>query len=538
MEKLIRAIVKAAVKSVSPVLADLLDAGAGTFLDARDSAKAADIAGRLIQRTRESVVAWLTAEGLGAEALEPVTPVLEAVAATTGQVVRSWHEAGFDAERAADTAMVSHDRLLAAYSDPERRVCRATLIALFNALGTDTKALEATETEFRRGVLSGLADLGRRLTSLTDRDQQALAEAVKSAVLSLHVLPWRADWSPPGALLRADIDDPVPFHGREQEVNELLHWCRADASIVVRLYTGAGGIGKTRLLREVVRQMRLIGWQGGFVDSALVEDASPFWRALVAGAEGRLYVIDYAETRRHVVIRLLRELLCVPGMPQRRLVLLARAADEWWDHLRSEGQGVGDLLSSRATQTIPLGPLALTPELRRQSYGLAATHFARKLGQPIPQRVPDDLEREEYGRALLLHMAALAAVEGTEVRGDQGILHYVLARERRFWSTRIEDFGIPRHLHRGIGRVMAVITLAGGVHSREEAMTLIGRVPFFADQSRAIAESVAQLLHETYPGTRWVEPILPDLLGEQLCQEELEEDPDALLSMVLGERAQ
>jgi hypothetical protein len=28
------------------------------------------------------------------------------------------------------------------------------------------------------------------------------------------------------------------------------------------------------------------------------------------------------------------------------------------------------------------------------------------------------------------------------------------------------------------------------------------------------------LLHETYPGTKWIEPILPDLLGEHLIQVE------------------
>jgi hypothetical protein len=43
------------------------------------------------------------------------------------------------------------------------------------------------------------------------------------------------------------------------------------------------------------------------------------------------------------------------------------------------------------------------------------------------------------------------------------------------------------------------------------------------------------MLHELYPGERWIEPILPDLLGEHLCQEELEQDPDALLGLVLDQ---
>jgi hypothetical protein len=39
-----------------------------------------------------------------------------------------------------------------------------------------------------------------------------------------------------------------------------------------------------------------------------------------------------------------------------------------------------------------------------------------------------------FDRALLLHMAALASIEGIAVKGDQGVLDHALDRERRFWQ--------------------------------------------------------------------------------------------------------
>jgi hypothetical protein len=46
--------------------------------------------------------------------------------------------------------------------------------------------------------------------------------------------------------------------------------------------------------------------------------------------------------------------------------------------------------------------------------------------------------------------------------------------------------------------------------------------------------AVAHLLHECDPGDRWIEPILPDLLGEHLVQREMENGADELLDLVLG----
>jgi hypothetical protein len=58
-----------------------------------------------------------------------------------------------------------------------------------------------------------------------------------------------------------------------------------------------------------------------------------------------------------------------------------------------------------------------------------------------------------------------------------------------------------------------------------------------ADRDYGILVQVARLLHESYPGQRWIEPILPDLLGEHLIQREMEKGADELLDIVLGPRS-
>lgn len=84
---------------------------------------------------------------------------------------------------------------------------------------------------------------------------------------------------------------------------------------------------------------------------------------------------------------------------------------------------------------------------------------------------------------------------------------------------------------------MALITLEGGVEGEGKAVEALRQLRFFADYSIAVLIQVAHLLHECYPGDRWIEPILPDLLGEHLIQREMEMGADELFDLVLGPRS-
>lgn len=352
----------------------------------------------------------------------------------------------------------------------------------------------------------------------------------RSATLRVPEFEWRPEVSPPGALLRAEYGI-VPFHGREKERSDLHAWCTEGPAVRVRLYTGPGGMGKTRLALEIAKTLKQEGWRAGFLESDLSPEEA--WKAVSRRGGQVLAIVDYAETRRELLVPLLRRLYATDAGPI-RVILLARAALDWWEQLKAEGHGVGELLSGPATSRHSLPALALNVPERSESYRLAGQAFAGRLNGNAPTEPLEGIETSLFERVLLLHMAALASIEGVKVKGEDGVLDYILKREIRYWTHRAVDRQIDATLVVGIGRAMAAITLGGGVRSEEEAIEVLSRLQAFQGQTGDVLLAVARLLRECYPGDRWIEPILPDLLGEHLVQREMERDSDELLDLVLG----
>ncbi len=350
--------------------------------------------------------------------------------------------------------------------------------------------------------------------------------------LSIPEARWRPDFSPPGALLRAEYG-VVPFHGREEELVGLTDWCGDGSLAAVRLYTGAGGMGKTRLSLELCQRLRNAGWETGlYSDEPGAElSAARHLQALLAKDKPVLAVVDYAERRRDLLIPLVR----VMDRLERgkvRLILLARGSYGWWDALQTEGDGVGDFLSGPASRWWTLQPLANGLAERRASYLAALSAFAGHLHKPLPEEEPPDLSAGFYQRVLYLHMQALAALEDKPLRERDDLLDYILRREQRFWQKLAAERAIPAILVEGIGRAMAVFNSWAGARDEEHAIAVLDRLRLFQDQPRAVKVQVARLLRDTYPGDRWIEPMLPDLLGEHHTRREMQKDPGELLDFI------
>jgi hypothetical protein len=354
--------------------------------------------------------------------------------------------------------------------------------------------------------------------------------------LTLPFAIWDPEKSPPGALLRAD-HRIVPFHGRQRELEDLNEWCSSGRDLGVRLYTGRGGMGKTRLALELCRQLREQGWRCGFVPNQVMDDTEQRreWARNLLGRGGPfLAVVDYAERRDELLVPLLQELAAVEGGPY-RLMLISRELGDWWERLRAAPDRVRDPLMGPAFSHRPLGPLAQEPEQRAVIFRQAARAFAGQLGKAVPERLPADLDAPHYRVVLLLHIAALGAVEGVQVKGEDGLLDWVLSREREFWQGQIDARRLPSWLVRGVGRAMAVITLGGGVPKPGGALELLSRLRHFGDQNTGVLTEISHLLHETYPGDLWISPLQPDILGEHLVERETEEDLE-VIEIVYGPR--
>jgi glycosyltransferase involved in cell wall biosynthesis len=221
--------------------------------------------------------------------------------------------------------------------------------------------------------------------------------------LQMPTSQWRAGAGMADSqLLRAE-EALLPFDpARQPDVGSLNAWLDYPQwPLAVRLITGAGGQGKTRLALELCKQRQVSSTYTGFLDSNIeVSRMTATWQALRNLNQRLLIVIDYAETRQAAFLALLKAALQNPANQPVRMLLLARDGGEWWDNLPSKDPQCEALLNGYATT----GPFRL-PALyeaeheRREAYKKALQVFAQALGVTAPDIVPDLLD-EHFERPL------------------------------------------------------------------------------------------------------------------------------------------
>jgi hypothetical protein len=158
---------------------------------------------------------------------------------------------------------------------------------------------------------------------------------------------------------------------------------------------------------------------------------------------------------------------------------------------------------------------------RRSVWDQAVDSFCRVLEKEAPNSPPGDLSGSEFERILLVHVQALAFIDGRAVKGENGLLDYLLGKERRHWRERLAAGGFSESLVPAISEAMALITLRGGAADRSAGLAMLAELPSLRPANAAEVNGIAEILHESYPGVKWIEPVMPDLLGEYLAEFEL-----------------
>ncbi len=349
----------------------------------------------------------------------------------------------------------------------------------------------------------------------------------------------------PGKLLTAGYEI-VPFEQvwRQRELDDLAKWCDRDDLQSVWLLYGEGGVGKTRLLIEWCKRLKLGGpkvggWHAGF----LKDDHGVYAVNLLHGIAPRLLVIDYAEERRELVRKLVRGMAGRDKGPKVRLVLLARHLSGWWEALPEGEDAVEDviLLSPEPRR---LSPLVASRTERVEAFQRAIEVFGRELHREPPAELPEvNLEHQDFNRALYLHMAALAALDGESIKTGHDALKRTLEHERRFWRLQIRmlntDAFVSEVLEGAMNQAVAALTLVGGVASSQQARSLLERIVGEDEGQRDLIARLLWLLRRHYRGPSegvdlFIDGLQPDLLGEQLIEEALSKD-DNLLRKVFEE---
>ncbi|MFJ7298196.1 tetratricopeptide repeat protein [Streptomyces collinus] len=337
-------------------------------------------------------------------------------------------------------------------------------------------------------------------------------------------------------LLRADAE-AVTFHGREEELQNLLRWSQDRDTFAVRIITGPGGQGKTRLARHLTDTLRSQGWITGHLRANLADNADHDLSGLET-ADPLMLVIDYAET----LPRLLRHLIehLRTARHRVRLVLLARSDGAWrtdntaFPTLTAPSREL--LRNAPVDKLDPLVPRSAPPRARAAAFTRATADLSRLLNylpavssQATDWRAlaatiqpPDDLNDPRYDSALTLQMTALitllqsgpAPVPTTPGEPAEATL---LSHEERYWGgTAITPaFQLSGLRSITLHRAVAVASLCGAADPGEAEVTA-GKIPGLPSSR---ATDVAEWLNSLYPPSpdRYWGSLQPDRLAEYHC---------------------
>ncbi|GAA1517364.1 hypothetical protein GCM10009677_58350 [Sphaerisporangium rubeum] len=377
-----------------------------------------------------------------------------------------------------------------------------------------------------------LAVLGATVGAVSGAFAPTIYDAVRDRNRKQDALPATAELVSthhgPASLLAPDRR-VVSFAGREAELAALEAWCADPVGAPMRLVTGPGGVGKTRLMLELAARL---GHQWGFVVVTEDQEATALahWREVTD--KPLLLVVDYAETRERLNV-LVRSVVG-DGGGRVRLLLLARSEGEWWDRLGSGERPVREAHARATVEQMVLSADVAAGVSDADLIDAAVGDFARVLGvEPAPSVVVD--ADEGRGRMLDLHAAALVGVLTAAqeagvgaVRVDLGVvLEDLLSHEVRFWLGSAEAAGLcagPSGLTvTALGQVVAAGTLLGAA-DRASGVALLGRVPG-VPQSVKVAEWLGGL-YPAEPGQGWLGGLRPDRLAELHVTRQLAESPE------------
>ncbi|MEU7039266.1 tetratricopeptide repeat protein [Streptomyces sp. NPDC046237] len=321
---------------------------------------------------------------------------------------------------------------------------------------------------------------------------------------------------------RAEV---VAFTGREQDLAALIAWRDGPPKLAVRWLHGPGGQGKTRLARHFAARSEAAGWL--VADAVQGTDAHPPTEDTqdlrIRDATGVLLLVDYADRWPVSYLswlfqnRLLRQRIPV------RVLLLARSTQTWPAVRGKLAKGrSGVETSTHALADLPPDDGARAALFTAARDDFAAHYPAIHLAAVRVLAPPPSLSHPDFGQALAVQMAALAAVDNRSTGAQAaptdvlGLTIHLLDREHENWRQLYEneaaglDFTTPDQT---MSRLVFTAVLTGPQYPAGAA-DLVRRVLPDVPVDRALADH-----GRCYPATdpdraNLLEPLLPDRLAE------------------------
>jgi hypothetical protein len=372
--------------------------------------------------------------------------------------------------------------------------------------GEDRLVAAATSPLFADARFTELTDANAAvLRSVQPRFRLAISQQL-SVLLQPPYRPLPADLTFAHAPVRLLLPEHgvVPFRGREQPSAELKGWCHGPDRFGLRVMTGDGGAGKTRLAADLATQLIRDGWDAGFSD----QDA-PDGATRLELDRPTLVIVDDADLKVTLVGSLVTTLAAQSGGPRFRLLLLARHLGAWWAQLNTITQYLAEDL---AADTLALQEGQLSPDEQRNHHNAACEAFGAQLENPASQTPTTPgatlaLPGDHFANPLLVHMNALLTVLGdtAAITADTSavssrrarVLRRILDRERRRWEPVAEEFSNTVAI-----QAVTVATLLAPPN-RVSLRTALEAIPSVREMTPLQRERIAEWLRDTYPGGGW-----------------------------------
>lgn len=313
----------------------------------------------------------------------------------------------------------------------------------------------------------------------------------------------------------------VPLLSAEATVTDAVRWITDGGRVL--LFSGPGGIGKTRLLAETCARLAAQGWDARFLQPAVPLDSRDL-SALLDTRSPRVIAVDYAETKPDLVRQLVDSALNA-SQANHCLLLGARSEGSWWKRLLARHGG-----NSSSFRSMPLAVAAEVPvESRDEAFANAETAFVSATGLPRALGPRPDLSAATFQRVFYIHLAAAINLASGGNSDSARILQAAIAREDEYLTAAATQRGLARPVAARLKVAMAWLALTGSVPATEAALVkVLESTDLFRGVDRPqLAEAAATLL-ALYAEGPLISGLRPDLLAEELVFEVASDNPSFL----------